>query len=140
MTGILTATEIFTIRYLVDSHWCVTGQVEDDCSAPQTFKFWDQIFADMSEQGGLAVYKQDHGGGEIVQLEAAQRNISVMENWLRPQAMAAAKHNVSKMLCGSISSFWMQVRSWQACKNVVKLVPVCGTHTHTHTVRLTEEA
>jgi hypothetical protein len=34
----------------------------------------------------------------------------------------------------------MQVRSWQACKNVVKLVPVCGTHTHTHTVRLTEEA
>jgi hypothetical protein len=31
-----------------------------------------------------------------------------MENWLRPQALAAAKHNVSKMLCGSISSFWMQ--------------------------------
>ncbi len=84
--------------------------VEDDCSAPQTFDFWDQIFEDMSAHGGLAVFKQDHGGGEIVQLEAAQRNVSVMENWLRPQAIAAAKHNVSKMLCGSISSFWMQVR------------------------------
>jgi|EP01047_Picozoa_sp_COSAG01_P059744 hypothetical protein len=31
-----------------------------------------------------------------------------MENWLAPQAHAAAKHNVTKMLCGSISSFWMQ--------------------------------
>eukprot|EP01052_Picozoa_sp_SAG31_P006490 SAG31_NODE_299_length_18114_cov_3.533777_9_plen_530_part_00 len=83
--------------------------VEDDCSVPQTQTFWDGIFADMSQHGGLAVYKQDHGGGEIIQLEAAQRNVSVMENWLRPQALAAAKHNVSKMLCGSISSFWMQV-------------------------------
>ena len=85
--------------------------VEDACSIPQTFEFWDGIFGDMSfygGKGGLAVYKQDHGGGEIVQLEAAQRNVSVMHNWLTPQAQAAEKHGVTKMLCGSISSFWMQ--------------------------------
>ena len=82
--------------------------VEDACSAPQTEAFWDGIFADMSSNGGLAVFKQDHGGGEIVQLVAAQRNLSVMENWLGPQGRAAAKHGVSKMLCGSISGFWMQ--------------------------------
>ena len=45
----------------------------------------------MSSNGGLAVFKQDHGGGEIVQLVAAQRNLSVMENWLGPQGRAAAK-------------------------------------------------
>ena len=65
--------------------------VEDACSAPQTEAFWDGIFADMSSSGGLAVFKQDHGGGEIVQLVAAQRNLSVMENWLGPQGRAAAK-------------------------------------------------
>ena len=47
-----------------------------------------------------ARYKQDHGGGEIAQLKAAQTNVSVMANWLTPQASAAAKHNVTKMLCG----------------------------------------
>lgn len=38
--------------------------VENACSAPQTFEFWDMIFSDMSYyggKGGLAVYKQDHG-------------------------------------------------------------------------------
>ena len=65
--------------------------VEDACSAPQTEAFWEKIFADMSSNGGLAVFKQDHGGGEIVQLVAAQRNLSVMENWLGPQGRAAAK-------------------------------------------------
>ena len=64
--------------------------VEDACSAPQTQGFWEGIFEDMSfyggGQGGLAVYKQDHGGGEIVQLRAAQRNVSVLEQWLTPQA------------------------------------------------------
>ena len=65
--------------------------VEDACSAPQSLSFWDTIFADMSQNGGLAVFKQDHGGGEIVQLVAAQRNLSVMENWLGPQGRAAAK-------------------------------------------------
>ena len=65
--------------------------VEDACSAPQTESFWDGIFADMSSSGGLAVFKQDHGGGEIVQLVAAQRHLSVMENWLGPQGRAAAK-------------------------------------------------
>ena len=48
--------------------------MEDACSAPHTFEFWDSIFSDMSfyvGKVGLAVYKQDHGGGEIVQLETA---------------------------------------------------------------------
>lgn len=91
--------------------------VEDACSAPQTIEFWDMIFSDMSfygGKGGLAVYKQDHGGGEIVQLEAAQRNVTVLDNWLTPQARAAEKHGVSKMLCGSISSFWMHAISIKA--------------------------
>eukprot|EP01048_Picozoa_sp_COSAG05_P000215 COSAG05_NODE_6_length_45604_cov_26.489660_5_plen_592_part_00 len=91
--------------------------VEDACSAPQTESFWDGIFKDMSYyggQGGLAVFKQDHGGGEIVQLEAAQRNVSVMHNWLTLQAQAAEKHGVTKMLCGSISSFWTHAASIKA--------------------------
>ena len=75
--------------------------VEDACSAPQTQEFWEGIFSDMSfygGNGGLAVFKQDHGGGEIVQLKAAQRNVSVLENWLGTQGRAAEKHGVTKML------------------------------------------
>merc|ERR1719174_1198412 len=61
----------------------------------------------MSRHGGLAVFKQDHVGGELVQLEASQRNVSTMEAWLGPQGQAASKHGVTRMLCGSISSMWM---------------------------------
>lgn len=88
--------------------------VEDGCSIPQTSAFWDTIFRDMSTNGGLAVYKQDHGGGEIAQLHAAQQNVSVMDNWLTRQGDAAARHGVTKMLCGSISSFWMHSVSIKA--------------------------
>jgi hypothetical protein len=90
--------------------------VEDSCSIPQSYNMWDRIFADMSVGGGggLATFKQDHGGGEIVQLEAAQRNLSVMDRWLTLQGEASAKHGVTKMLCGSISSFWVHSVSIKA--------------------------
>eukprot|EP01052_Picozoa_sp_SAG31_P044291 SAG31_NODE_7668_length_1622_cov_1.707157_1_plen_173_part_10 len=117
--------------------------VEDACSAPQTLEFWDTIFSDMSfygGNGGLAVYKQDHGGGEIVQLEAAQRDVTVMDKWLTLQARAAERHGVTKMLCGSISSFWMHSISIKAATHTragndylpgITLKDACTTVQHT---------
>jgi hypothetical protein len=87
--------------------------VEDKCSAPQTYEVWDRIFADMSQHGGLAVFKQDHGGGEIVQLEAAQRNVSVCVGYLARVIPAKQLAIFCPILCSyflspppKVSHFW----------------------------------